>query len=505
MKKLVIIPAIVAASVAAQSPANAATVQELEERLIKLEKNDRRSKFRIRSMKKAMSEADEKFRVNGFFSAGFSTLKTSNGLGFLSTQNFDGKVSNKVTAEPESHVGIQFTGKVNDKADFVTQIVSRGGNDFDSAVEWAFLKYQLNDDITLRAGRLRTPFFQLSEYLEVQYAMPWVRGPQELYGASISSYTGVDALYRTRFAGINVAAQVFYGSDDSIGANAAVRVKLDKLHGFRLSAEYKGFNAAVSFSRANATFSDFTEGSVQENAAKLRDAAINFTVTAQLSQPGNTFTAEQIRAGLLADPTQPLSSPYIGEDTAIDNGVAQFANVSLGYTNGPLDIRAEAMQQKVDGVFQDEEAHYLSVAYRIGDFTPYVYTARVYTIDDEERRKAAAQIAQWQAAFKPVYEGFKQNLPANPLEATQLEAGLDATFNGLETLRKSVNSFTGEHSSYAVGVRWDFMTNLALKFEYQKFLDVTNSPRIYPDNLANPELEPQGDMEAYTITINGVF
>lgn len=506
MKKLVLVPAIVAASVAVQLPAQAATVQELEERLIKLEKNDRRAKFRIRSMKKAMSEADEKFRVNGFFSAGMSTFKTSNNSGFLSTQNFDGKVTNKVTAEPESHVGLQFTGKVNDKADFVTQIVARGGNDFDAAVEWAFLKYQLNDDITLRAGRLRTPFFQLSEYLEVQYAMPWVRGPQEVYGASISSYTGADALYRKRLGAANFAAQVYYGSDDSVGANGAVRLKLDQLHGIRLSAEYKGFTAGISYSRANATFSDFSEGSVVQNAEKLRG---NIKVIAEDFK--DDVSGIPTLLPVIEDYIDLISQPYEGQPAAIVDGEASFANVFLGYSNGPLDIKAEAIQQKVDGTFQDEDGQYLSVAYRIGDFTPYVYAAKIYTIDDEVRTKAVAQLDGWQKTFdelvKPnVIKGLESPaLGIRNSQKKQVTDGLQEISDGLKTLKGSVAGFTGEHSSYALGVRWDFISNLALKLEYQKFYDVVNSPRIYPDKLSNPELEPQGEMELYTITINGVF
>lgn len=515
MKKLVLVPAIVAASVAVQLPAQAATVQELEERLIKLEKNDRRAKFRIRSMKKAMSEADEKFRVNGFFSAGMSTFKTSNNSGFLSTQNFDGKVTNKVTAEPESHVGLQFTGKVNDKADFVTQIVARGGNDFDAAVEWAFLKYQLNDDITLRAGRLRTPFFQLSEYLEVQYAMPWVRGPQEVYGASISSYTGADALYRKRLGAANFAAQVYYGSDDSVGANGAVRLKLDQLHGIRLSAEYKGFTAGISYSRANATFSDFSEGSVVQNAETLRGNietlakdALGLTQIA-LNNPSTAPLASDLSPSRLTEYIGLISQPYEGNPAAIVDGEASFANVFLGYSNGPLDIKAEAIRQKVEGTFQDEDGQYLSVAYRIGDFTPYVYAAKIYTIDDENRAKAVAQLNSWQQTFESdVKKAIKlgQTLKnASTTEKKRTDDGLQEISDGLKTLKGSVAGFTGEHSSYALGVRWDFISNLALKLEYQKFYDVVNSPRIYPDKLSNPELEPQGEMELYTITINGVF
>lgn len=513
MKKLVLLPAIVAASVAVQSPAQAATVQELEERLIKLEKNDRRSKFRIRSMKKAMSEADEKFRVNGFFSAGFSTFKTSNDQGFFAAQNFDGKITNKVQAEAETHVGIQFTNKVNDKTDFVTQIIGRGGNDFKATIEWAFLKHDFTDDITLRAGRLRTPFFQLSEFLEVQYAMPWVRGPQEIYGSSISSYTGADLLYRKRLAGINFAAQVFYGSDDSIGANGAVRVRLDQLVGFRLSAEYKGFKAGFGLSDANATFSDFTEGDLLENIQRLQGGLQGATqnlikgvadgVRKQMAglPEAQINTAIQQATAQYTSALTVFSTPYVGENTAIKDGTARFANVSLGYSNGPLDIQAEAIKQEVDGVFQDEEAHYLSVAYRFGDFTPYAYIAKVYTTDDEKRAKAVAQLVEWEKEFEPIKTNILGTLPPSGFEAFKISEAA----NGLKTAQKAIQSFTGEQSSYALGVRWDFMANLALKFEYQRIQDAYNSPRTYPDDLSKPETEPQGNMELYTITINGVF
>jgi hypothetical protein len=507
MRKLALLPAVIAATIAAQSGAQAATVEQLEERIIKLEKNDRRAKHRIRAMKKQIIETEEQFRVNGFFSAGFSTLKTPDGTGNMITQNFDGAIDDAVRAEAETLLGLQFTNRINEKTDLVTQIVGRGGNDFNAAVEWAFLKHALTDNITVRAGRLRTPLFAQSEFLEVNYAMPWVRAPQEVYGSSISSYTGFDVLYRTRLAGINLGAQVFYGSDASDADG--ISIELDKLRGMRLSAEYKGFNGSIGYSVANANITGFP--SILDGAGELYTGVVgtNDGVVGAIEDAlgAGALAGLSVATGIVL----PEFTPYAGEEAAVANSSADFTSVALGYTNGPLDIKAESIRQRVTGAFQDEEANYLSIAYRIGDFTPYVTAARLYTIDDDERQAALGQIQGW-------YDGFatyNQVLSA-AVAGGALPAGTDAAFAGVindaanrlraggAELEGTLLGFTGEQTSYAVGIRWDFMPNLALKFEAQQFVDVINSPR-FEDDDGVPNTKPQGDMDMYTISINGVF
>ena len=63
-------------------------------------------------------------------------------------------------------------------------------------LEWAYLAFHATDNLTFRAGRLRTPVFMYSETLDVGITYPWLRLPDEVYSqVQVSNYEGADALW----------------------------------------------------------------------------------------------------------------------------------------------------------------------------------------------------------------------------------------------------------------------------------------------------------------------
>ncbi|MEZ5610713.1 MAG: hypothetical protein R3E45_09775 [Rhodocyclaceae bacterium] len=140
---------------------------------------------------------------------------------------------------PDSILGIQTSLRLGPKSDATVQVVSSKDpmGSYSPRVTWAFLRHALTPSLTLRAGRMRAPFFMLSDSLLVNYANLWVRPPVEVYSLlPVNELDGVDLLYRTRLSGIEVEAHPYVGRSrldllddsvvelrDTIGLNLAVR------------------------------------------------------------------------------------------------------------------------------------------------------------------------------------------------------------------------------------------------------------------------------------------
>ena len=126
--------------------------------------------------------------INGFASikAGMTTGSDESLYGYDKDIDF----------KNESLFALQIKSDLGEKLSITGQLVGRGSKDFDVGFEWAFLTYQLADNMHINAGRLRTPFFKFSDFKDVGYAYDWLRVPQGVYGLCFDNIEGI-SFYRT--------------------------------------------------------------------------------------------------------------------------------------------------------------------------------------------------------------------------------------------------------------------------------------------------------------------
>jgi hypothetical protein len=111
-------------------------------------------------------------------------------------------------------LGLQVTGQVNEKLSATAQLIARSENDYQVNAEWAYLTWQASDSIKVRAGRLRTPFYMYSDFIDVGYAYAWISPPSEVYYLPFNNVDGVD-FYATSTLGIfDTSIQAYFGSFD---------------------------------------------------------------------------------------------------------------------------------------------------------------------------------------------------------------------------------------------------------------------------------------------------
>lgn len=157
----------------------------------------------LASLIAAPAMAGEDLQINGFLSVG-ATMADSNDATIAGADNQGGFKNDNV-------LGLQIQKQINDSTTVTGQLVSRGTDDYKTEAAWAFVTYAATDDLDLRMGRLRIPFFYYSDFLEVGYAYNWVRSPEEVYRIGFSSIDGIDLTQRFSSGNFDGSVQFYYG------------------------------------------------------------------------------------------------------------------------------------------------------------------------------------------------------------------------------------------------------------------------------------------------------
>ena len=115
--------------------------------------------------------------------------------------------------DAESVVGLQAQAVISDKLRGTVQMVAKSYNNYDAAIDWAYLSYDLTPNLTLNAGRFRLPLYYYSDFLDVGYAYYWVRPPTEVYYTYTSTLEGVNLYHSAIIGDMEIATQAWYGGD----------------------------------------------------------------------------------------------------------------------------------------------------------------------------------------------------------------------------------------------------------------------------------------------------
>jgi hypothetical protein len=340
--------------------------------------------------------------VNGFLSVGATIMDENNGTSIAGADNNGGFKQDTV-------LGLQIQKQVNDSTSATGQLVSRGSNEYSTEAAWAFVTYAANDNIDLRMGRLRIPFFYYSDFLEVGYAYNWVRPPGEVYRIPFSSIDGTDFTYNFSSGNMDGSVQLYYGryqgpfvTDFGQGLGAET-----------YAADFKNFTGIT----LNNNFGDFgTRVSYHQAELSLDTSGTNSTLGLLLNGNG-TLTAP----GIVAIATV-AGDASAAEDFFFTGQLSQFYEVAAFYDNGDISLVAEwTMLEHENAIFQDDQAWMFSAAKRFDDLTLHA-----------------------------TYSSQKDDLESGTVGAIQAQLPLES-----------------EQTSTTVGVRYDYDSSTALKFEVQ--------------------------------------
>jgi hypothetical protein len=271
--------------------------------------------------------------INGFLTTSVVMTDTKN------TSYDSGAITDEARFDnPDSRLGLQFTGTINEYMDATAQLIARGRGTNDSiSTDWAFVSMRANDVTQVRVGKLKLSTFLISDYIEVGYAYPWVRPPLEVYSLNpINTLVGADMLYTPTVGNVQLMIQPYLGTN----------------------------RAATTISPALADAYSMTAGD-ELGFSVSNMAGLNVVAS---------FDAVSFRIGY-------LSTEVTQSDFGLDGERAQFASAGITMDWNNIVAYAEyAMRNEdpnLEAAFPDQNAYYATLGYRVGKFLPYVTYANI--------------------------------------------------------------------------------------------------------------------------------
>lgn len=318
-------------------------------------------------------------------------------------------ISNRWSGRADSAVGLQANFQATETLEAVTQIVSRyhGEGNFRPELTWAFLKYDPNAYLSLRAGRIGTEFFMRADSRLIGYSYLAVRPAPDFFATLPFSYIdGADAQLTTPMAEGILRSKLYTGMARETIPLAGEQLDIN---GARMLGGYLEYQKGPWIGRAS--------------YAQIR---FNHELPPPVDQLRSSLAAASVATGIGAAQTA-------ADDLSLDKRVGRFYSIGVVYDDGPLQAHAMLNRIRHDSVaFENSYSGMMVVGYRIGEMTPFTG-----------------------------YSWVKS-------DAKRLDTGLPNA-GALATINTSVAALLADsHSDQkttTLGLRWDFRHNMAFKVQ----------------------------------------
>ncbi len=314
----------------------------------------------------------------------------------------------------DTRIGVQFAYRPSAEWEGIVQMVARDQEEqtLDSVTELAYLGLLATPETKLRLGRMGPDVFLMSDHRNLGYAYPWVRPPREFYGwIPIYSVDGIDLAhdFRQGDAQWRVKAQLGNSAFTMPMGMETYAFETDSLWGLSLTRQLAPWQ--LKFGLAS-----FIIGSEGASLAPLHQGLEQLAAAGVpgISSEANSLRREASFLGARVD--------YFTAGVAYDDGIwlgqAEFSYTRANHAMVPQGYAA-----------------YLAAGYRRGDWTPYVMLS----------------------ASRPSKDLL---VPQNDWDLVGQQAFQDVAY-------RVVNSTRVDQETLALGVRWDFDDQAAVKLQLE--------------------------------------
>ncbi|WP_435750649.1 hypothetical protein [Thauera sp. AutoDN2] len=356
---------------------------------------------------------DIDWRLSGFATLG--AVQTRSDTLQFARVGIDAPGGQRTDLGPDSVLGVQADVRLSERNAFVLQLVTRETQrgDYDPRPALAFLSHALSPELTLRAGRFRSPFFMLSDTSDINYNQVWVRPPVEVYGLNpFSDIDGIDLLYRAHIGDMFVELHPYFGRSRIPVINGG-QARLSKLGGMTLTLESGSLSLSAGYAKA--------------------DLAVERT------SPGFVDFASTLPQALRAE----LSG---------SGASASFSSLGMQWDDGVWRFSAEVARNTASKFSNSATAAYASAGRRFGSVMPYLSVARQW------QDQPLVEAAEW-PGYEDRIKGF--NRSRNQAQKSfsvgmrwdfAPSAALKAEFTQARTSRNALGTFIARDDPFAPGL-----------------------------------------------------
>ena len=290
----------------------------------------------------ALNQGD--YRLNGFGTLGMTYM---GGEDDGRTYGAQGQTTDSWRGDELSKLGGQMSYGITDNLNVTAQVIAKAEQDsWKAKIEWLYLSYQVNDNLMVRAGRMREPVYTYSETLDVGFSHPWLRLPDEVYHQIQSpGYDGVDAIYSVPLNFGSLSLQVAAGQ---------------------------------SKNRRN-----FVTGDVYELDS---DNTLAGAITLDTYDFGTFrfgYQQSEVTADIEFHLNTPLGPLVVGQE--MDKQKAKFMSLSYRYDNGTWLTSNEVTHLDAGEGVEEKDAFYVMGGRRFGDYLAHVTYGQLDEGDGRQR------------------------------------------------------------------------------------------------------------------------
>lgn len=381
--------------------------------------------------------------VKGFGTIGYTNVDKYEDRAFRRNVYQDGMRLRDNGFLVDSRIGMQVTGDINNHWDFMLLGVYKEqyGDDFIDYIDAAFVRYTSSNNWQVAIGRQPFDVFFLSDHRNVGYSYDWVRPPTEFYGfIPYDSFDGIKLSHR-------------WGDFDNDWTwNVSVGLLEEKFE-----------NEAFEDDRPDAE--DVTEARPIYNT-ELTWRRNNWTIRANFAFLQFLQTLDDSED--IEDLVDVLDEywpelPDLRDDFVV-NRTMRYFSLGAQWESGDWKVQTELSKVNADFIHYNGWRGYFHFHRRFGDWMPYATFG--YARDSSNH------------GFIPISE---LDLPDDPWVR-------NAVMMVQKGMERSIQSVRQNQRSIALGVRWDFARQKALKFQCDQFWFDKDSGSIH-GLIRKPPLE----------------
>jgi hypothetical protein len=327
-------------------------------------------------------------KLNGFGS--LVAGKVTDGSEFLADYPRTGIYNKDWSFSPDSTLGLQFSSYFTDEFSLIAQIVVNGSSNSTADVDWLYLNYHINHELSVQLGRKRLPLYYYSDYFDIGYAYYWIRPPADLYTWQITNYNGISVLYEKSLDDWDTSINLYYGNEESDDNEL-----LGLLFGVPVDERWKDM-----------------VGIVGTMANEWLDVRLSYM--------------------------QGLVDRDINGVSVIVDTEQQFFGLSVNLTLAELQVLSEFNNYQRPDNDINIDSYMLSFAYQIGDFTPHItrsaFTQEINAAGNDEKHHTTSLGVRWDfytnMAFKVQYDEVVDEGVIVPIkgDSKSISLGLDFVF-----------------------------------------------------------------------------
>lgn len=349
---------------------------------------------------------------------------------------YDESYGRDVSFDYRTSAALQATKALDDRSTITAQLYASGAEDnYAAQMKQLHLTWKWSERSKFRIGRLNTPVYYFSDYINVGYAYHWITPPEWLYSFD-TTFTGIDYVYQASTAGMDWSFEALYGGQSQLLPSIDTHISANDMRGLVLTlSPMTSLTLRAAWFRETASYE-----SQNLFADELVDQTLDIAIERAAEFPDQANLIKALRPVIEAQMT-----PYVEGILTMDERPGTYRELAIRYERDDWMIMAEATRIDADTyLFDVTRTYYLTGGYRTGK-------------------------AFWHLTYADLYAPIS-DAAANDYAATRADPATVAPVDlpGYAARLIGVNSaflYCGNFRDWTAGVSIDTSDSSLLKFE----------------------------------------